>query len=130
MKFANAIKLHRKSGVRRGERGTRPIPFGMVTIRSSTDSPSALATEEGCSREEFSESGKRGNHRQLAAEKASQFNGIGVLPGIVTGLDPGVGTAIQVEEPTKSGSPLCREPAGYGYLFIIGYCRRLFLGGE
>jgi len=34
------------------------------------------------------------NHRQLAAEKASQFNGIGVLPGIATGLDPGLGAAI------------------------------------
>jgi hypothetical protein len=92
--------------------------------------PSALATEKVFSREEFSESGKRGNHRQSAAEKASQFNGIGVLPGIATGLDPRFRTAIWVEEPTKPGSRLAVAPAGYGYLFIIGYCRRQFLGGE
>jgi hypothetical protein len=31
------------------------------------------------------------DHRQLAAEKASEFNGIGVLPGIATGVAPGLG---------------------------------------
>ena len=71
------------------------------------------------------------NHRQLAAEKASQFNGIGVLLGIATGLDPGLGAAIQTEEPPGTAFPPPPElPAGYGYLFVIGYCRCLFLGGE
>ena len=70
------------------------------------------------------------NHRQFAAEKASQFNGIGVLPGIATGFDPGLGVVIQTEEPVGHPFRLPELPAGYGYLFIIGYCRRLFLGGE
>jgi hypothetical protein len=66
----------------------------------------------------------------FAAEKASQFMGIGVSPTIApegeqgSRIDRTLGGHLGV---FRSGA---RIPVGYGYLFIIGYCRRQFLGGE
>ena len=39
MKFANASKVYRKSGVRRGERGAPVLcPFGLVRVQTVTQS--------------------------------------------------------------------------------------------
>jgi hypothetical protein len=62
--------------------GGRVVRVGIDTQLEGGGKFNKNAVESGLR----AESGE--NHRQLAAEKASQFNGIGVLPGIAPGLTP------------------------------------------
>jgi hypothetical protein len=64
------------------------------------------------------------------AEKASRFTGIGVSPMIAPGVERGHAKAGRRGHIGRDFVLAPQIPVGYGYLFVIGYCRRLTCRGR